>query len=181
MLLFHSSCKLFTFQIVLVFVLVGFNCVLAISFKDIKMHCNYHFYFCCWILWRRRNELYVTPHLSISSLSWQKKKKKWNPSINSPAFLHLASRAPSHACRARCDGVMTSSNNGATSNFVSFTFISAPQPPSTRPPRLLPDQLAGRAGAGVASGPLPWTHCQARWLDDEERKHKPESDRKLGK
>lgn len=156
--------------------------MLAISVKDIKMYCNCHFYFSCWILWRRRNELYVTPHLSIPSLSRQtKQKKKWNPSINSPAFLHLASRAPSHACRARCDGVMTSSNNGATSNFVSFTFISAPQPPSTRQPRLLPDQLAGRAGAGVASGRCHGHTCQARWLDDEERKHRSESDRKLGK
>lgn len=48
-----------------------------------------------------------------SQLSPKNNNTSTNPSINLPAFLHLASRAPSHACRARCDGVMTSSNNVA--------------------------------------------------------------------
>lgn len=92
----------------------------------------------------------MTFHLSISSLSWQTKKKK---SINS-----LTSFPPSGVtCPLACmPGSLRRGHDVIKQRrdikICVIHFISAPQLSSTRQPRLLSDQRAGRAGAGVASG-----------------------------
>lgn len=144
--------QLFTVQIVLlVFVLVGFNCVLAISFKDIKMYRNYHFfYFCCWILWRRflRN-----PSLFPVCHDKQKKKNEIHQLTHqlSSIWRHVPPRM--HAGLV-ATGSWRHQTTARHQILCHSLFFYAPPPPSTRQPRLLPDQLGerGRAGAGVASG-----------------------------